>query len=1009
MGHLREGATPTPNVGAPGVTGAQEPDPLPVVTAADAKMFGLENVSRVSIKYDRALTYANSVLQALYFCAPFRDLLVQYPDASQPDLTLTTSISPSPPPPTSPPTSPPQPHPLSPPNSIPSSPPTLLSALRSLYLHISRNPLEKGTVAPRAFIDKLKELNELFRSTMHQDAHEFLNYLLNQIVEEMDEMRKRGLDVSSQANGKENWGVNGIGPSTTEDLSSSITSLTSLPSSSHPPLPSQPQAHPLPSTTNAAHPPTNASTAFIQSTLVHLLFEGTLTSETRCLTCETVSSRDESFLDLSIDIEQNSSVTACLRGFSASEMLCQRNKFFCDACCDLQEAEKRMKIKKLPNILALHLKRFKYQEDLGKYIKLAYRVAFPLELRLFNTADGTSNPDRLYELFAIVVHIGSGPHHGHYVSIVKARGGTWYLFDDEKIDAIKETDIPRYFGDSNAGSAYVLYYQAADLDYGALGLRTEDKSKSEEASRREREGSEEKVEGTIGEEREGEEDVSVPSSTPASTSSPLPIPRPLPHPPGLPVQNHTQSSAEQIPQPPSTPTKPKRKASLKINMTRSPELAPSNSTSTATTSSAAPSTSSTTTLEPSPSLPLPSAPPTPSSTTRSFFNPLRHAPSLRIRPSSSSGAINRNSQSIFGNGDEPPVPPLPISVSPSLSGSGNGYGGKKGGRPATAGASPSSSSLEPIAPLPSASPSKEKEKDKGKEKSYERSVSLGSNGATDSTNANGKRVSRRASEVVLHHPHPHPHHQPPTTSPDHSVLRPVPENKRSSGGEVLLDEPAQAKRAVGSGLHRPRTAGGVLESERIREGVIADSSPPLPLPPLSLAKSEGGNAEHHSASMNGVANLFHQVESHLHHHPHPHGHARAESTSAMSPPPSSSNGLSSTPTLREFATSPSRRQSQRPKTAHAASPPSFTATNGTTSTLNTLGSSETNSSSSSSPAGNGNGNGSTGGKMKRASRKLSFTTAMLGFTRRDKEKEGKYRPLSPAHSQTSSQGAGKTG
>ena len=54
-----------------------------------------------------------------------------------------------------------------------------------------------------------------------------------------------------------------------------------------------------------------------------------------------VSARDESFLDLSIDIEQNSSVTACLRQFSASEMLCQKNKFFCDACCDLQEAEKR--------------------------------------------------------------------------------------------------------------------------------------------------------------------------------------------------------------------------------------------------------------------------------------------------------------------------------------------------------------------------------------------------------------------------------------------------------------------------------------------------------------------------------------------------------------------------------------------------------------------------------------------------------------------------------------------
>jgi ubiquitin C-terminal hydrolase len=70
-----------------------------------------------------------------------------------------------------------------------------------------------------------------------------------------------------------------------------------------------------------------------------------------------------------------------------------------------------MKIKKLPNVLALHLKRFKYQEDLKKYVKLTYRVAFPLELRLFNTVDDVEDPDRLYELFGIVVHIGRyGPY-----------------------------------------------------------------------------------------------------------------------------------------------------------------------------------------------------------------------------------------------------------------------------------------------------------------------------------------------------------------------------------------------------------------------------------------------------------------------------------------------------------------------------------------------------------------------------------------------------------------------
>ena len=42
-------------------------------------------------------------------------------------------------------------------------------------------------------------------------------------------------------------------------------------------------------------------------------------------------------------------------------------------------------MKKLPKILALHLKRFKYMEQLQRYTKLSYRVVFPFELRLFNT------------------------------------------------------------------------------------------------------------------------------------------------------------------------------------------------------------------------------------------------------------------------------------------------------------------------------------------------------------------------------------------------------------------------------------------------------------------------------------------------------------------------------------------------------------------------------------------------------------------------------------------------
>lgn len=70
-----------------------------------------------------------------------------------------------------------------------------------------------------------------------------------------------------------------------------------------------------------------------------------------------------------------------------------------------------MKIKHSPDVLALHLKRFKWQEDVQRFTKLSYRVVFPFELRLFNTMDESPDLDRLYHLWAIVVHIGG------YVSI----------------------------------------------------------------------------------------------------------------------------------------------------------------------------------------------------------------------------------------------------------------------------------------------------------------------------------------------------------------------------------------------------------------------------------------------------------------------------------------------------------------------------------------------------------------------------------------------------------------
>jgi ubiquitin C-terminal hydrolase len=54
-----------------------------------------------------------------------------------------------------------------------------------------------------------------------------------------------------------------------------------------------------------------------------------------------VSSKDEDFLDLSVDIEPNASITHCLRVFSNMETLACEHKYYCENCCSKQEAQKR--------------------------------------------------------------------------------------------------------------------------------------------------------------------------------------------------------------------------------------------------------------------------------------------------------------------------------------------------------------------------------------------------------------------------------------------------------------------------------------------------------------------------------------------------------------------------------------------------------------------------------------------------------------------------------------------
>ncbi|KAG7134986.1 ubiquitin carboxyl-terminal hydrolase creB like protein [Verticillium longisporum] len=289
-----------------------------------------------------------------------------------------------------------------------------------------------GVLSPQRFLEIFKRDNEMFRNSMHQDAHEFYGLVLNDVIANVEQNARR-IQEREDANASA-----GLAQSVENALGAGVSSL-------------------VPQVNGGARSPGTG--------WVHDIFEGVLTSETKCLTCETASQRDETFLDLSIDLEEHSSVTSCLRKFSAEEMLCERNKFHCDHCGGLQEAEKRMKIKRLPKVLALHLKRFKYTEDYSRLQKLFHRVVYPYHLRMFNTTDDAEDPDRLYELYAVVVHIGGNAYHGHYVSVIKTQDRGWLLFDDEMVEPVDKHFVRNFFGDKpGTACAYVLFYQETTFE-----------------------------------------------------------------------------------------------------------------------------------------------------------------------------------------------------------------------------------------------------------------------------------------------------------------------------------------------------------------------------------------------------------------------------------------------------------------------------------------------------------------------------------------------------------------
>ncbi|CAF3657012.1 unnamed protein product [Rotaria sp. Silwood1] len=171
--------------------------------------------------------YCNSVIQALYFCKPFREHVLNY------RLTQKNKKD------------------------------NLLTCLADLFHMIINGKKRTGALQPKKFINKLRKENTIFDNDMQQDAHEFLNHLLNTCGDILLAEKKEEKDKHDKQRYKSiNFTINN-----NDEQYNRITASINL---------------------NINNDITTIHNSLIEETWIHELFQGTLVSTTKCLNCETV-------------------------------------------------------------------------------------------------------------------------------------------------------------------------------------------------------------------------------------------------------------------------------------------------------------------------------------------------------------------------------------------------------------------------------------------------------------------------------------------------------------------------------------------------------------------------------------------------------------------------------------------------------------------------------------------------------------------------------------------------
>ncbi|GBM55720.1 Ubiquitin carboxyl-terminal hydrolase 8 [Araneus ventricosus] len=182
------------------------------------------------------------------------------------------------------------------------------------------------------------------------------------------------------------------------------------------------------------------------------LFEGLLKSTLKCMTCQTTSDSFEVFSCLSLPIlSSRCSLGSCFEHFLKSEKISGEAAWDCPKCKTKKEAEKRLRICRVPEILVIQLKRFSYEGLWRRKLQTAVHFDFQFEVPY---EKNTEVYHRRYNLYGLVNHFGT-LEGGHYTAYCNTSSNIWFKYDDHEVSEISSSNI-------RTPAAYILFYRSSE-------------------------------------------------------------------------------------------------------------------------------------------------------------------------------------------------------------------------------------------------------------------------------------------------------------------------------------------------------------------------------------------------------------------------------------------------------------------------------------------------------------------------------------------------------------------